>query len=97
MRAFKILFLILIFISPFILHVWKKNLVNSINIKISNLTREVQNLERNVTILESKWRRKSSPSYIEERAREELKMRYPEEGEIFTIKNYIFASNTNEK
>lgn len=97
MRAFKILFLILIFISPFILHVWKKNLVNAVNINISNLTREVQNLERNVAILDSKWRKRSSSSYIEKRAREELKMRYPEKGEIFKFEDFILKSGKNEE
>jgi len=96
MRALKILFLILIFISPFILHVWKKNMVNAINIKISNLTREVQNIERNVMMLDSKWREKVSSSYIEKRAQEKLKMRYPEKGEIFKIEYFGIESKENE-
>jgi len=90
MRAAKILFMILIFISPFILHVWKKNMVNALNIKISNLTGEVQNLERNVAILCSKWRRETSPGVIEGKAREILNMRYPKRGEMFTIEDFKF-------
>jgi cell division protein FtsB len=96
MRALKILFVILIFISPFILHVWKKNMVNAVNIKISNLTREVQNIERNVMLLDSKWRKKIRSDYIEEKAREKLKMRYPEKGEIIKIENFGFESKENE-
>jgi hypothetical protein len=96
MRALKILFVILIFISPFILHVWKKNMVNAINIKISNLTREIQNIERNVMILDSKWREKVKSGYIEEEARERLKMRYPEKGEIIKIENFGARSKENE-
>ncbi len=90
MRAVKILFVILIFISPFILHVWKKNMVNALNIKISNLTGEVQNLERSVAILSSKWRRETNPSVIEGKARKILNMRYPKRGEMFTIKDLNF-------
>lgn len=96
MRALKILLVILIFISPFILHVWKKNMVNAINIKISNLTREIQNIERNVMILDSKWREKVRSGYIEEKARESLKMRYPEKGEIIKIENFGARSKENE-
>jgi len=82
--------MILIFISPFILHVWKKNMVNALNIKISNLTGEVQNLERNVAILNSKWRREASPGVIEGKARKILNMRYPKRGEMFTIEDFNF-------
>ncbi len=88
MRAVKILLIILIFISPFILHVWKKNMVNSFNIKISNLTTEVQNLERKVLLLVSKWREESSHGVIEEKAREKLNMRYPKREEIFKIEKF---------
>jgi hypothetical protein len=90
MRAVKILFVILIFISPFILHVWKKNMINALNIKISNLTTEVQNLERSVSILCSKWRKETSPGVIEGKAREILNMRYPKRGEMFTIEDFNF-------
>ena len=96
MRALKILFLILLFISPFILHVWKKNMVNAINIKISNLTREVQNIERNVMILDSKWREKVGSGYIEEEAGKRLKMRYPEKGEMLKIEYFGIQSKENE-
>jgi hypothetical protein len=82
--------MILVFISPFILHVWKKNMVNALNIKISNLTTEVQNLERNVAVLYSKWRRETSQSAIEKKAQEVLNMRYPKKGEMFTIENSNF-------
>ncbi len=90
MRAVKILFVILIFISPFILHVWKKNMINALNIKISNLTTEVQNLERSVAILCSKWRKETSPGVVEGKAREILNMRYPKRGEMFTIEDFNF-------
>lgn len=71
-------------------------MVNAINIKISNLTGEVQNIERNVTILDSKWREKVGSGYIEEKAREKLKMRYPEKGEIFRIEYFGARSRENE-
>ena len=90
MRTVKILFMILIFISPFILHVWKKNMVNALNIKISNLTGEVQNLERSVMLLSAKWRNESSFNIIEKKAKEILKMRYPKRDEIFNIQNFDF-------
>jgi len=90
MRAVKILFIILIFISPFILHVWKKNVVNALNIKISNLTTEVQNLERGVMSLSSKWRSESSCVVIEKKAKEILKMKYPGRDEIFKIQDSDF-------
>ena len=89
-RTAKILFMILIFISPFILHVWKKNVVNALNIKISNLTVEVQNLERNVALLYSKWRRANGHIIIEKKAREILNMRYPKRGEMFKIEDFNF-------
>jgi hypothetical protein len=90
MRTVKILFIILIFISPFILHVWKKNVVNALNIKISNLTTEVQNLERGVMLLSTKWRDGSSCNIIEKKAKEILKMRYPKRDEIFKIQDFDF-------
>lgn len=90
MRTAKILFIILLFISPFILHVWKKNMVNALNIKISNLTTEVQNLERNVTLLFSRWRGETNHSIIEEKAGEILNMRYPKRNEIFKIEDFNF-------
>jgi hypothetical protein len=89
-RTLKILFIILLFISPFILHVWKKNMVNALNIKISKLTTEVQNIERNVSVLFSKWRKESSHHIIEGKAREILNMRYPERNEIFKIEDFSF-------
>jgi hypothetical protein len=90
MRTVKILFIILIFISPFILHVWKKNVVNALNIKISNLTTEVQNLERSVVLLSAKWRDESSFNVIEKKAKEMLKMKYPKRDEIFKIQDFDF-------
>lgn len=87
MRTLKILLVILLFVSPFILHVWKKNMVNALNIKISNLTTEVQNLERNVVVLISKWRKETSYGIIEKKAREILKMRYPKRGEMLKIED----------
>jgi len=89
MRTVKILFIILLFISPFILHVWKKNMVNSLNIKISDLTTEVRNLERKVMLLSSKWREESSHGLIEKKAKEILKMRYPKKGEMLKIRDFI--------
>jgi len=71
-------------------------MVNALNIKISNLTREVQNIERGVMILDSKWRRKSGAGFIEERARRLLKMRYPERGEILKVKDFILMGKKNE-
>jgi len=79
----------LLFISPFILHVWKKNMVNSLNIKISDLTTEVRNLERKVMLLSSKWREESSHGLIEKKAKEILKMRYPKKGEMLKIRDFI--------
>ncbi len=90
MRTVKILFIILIFVFPFILHVWKKNMVNALNIKISNLTTEVQNLERSVMLLSAKWRNEASFNVIEKKAKEILKMRYPERDEIFKIQDFDF-------
>jgi hypothetical protein len=72
-------------------------MVNALNIKISNLTGEVQNLERNVMVLGSKWRRESSPGVIEKRAKQVLNMRYPERGEIFKLENFNIMGNKNEK
>jgi hypothetical protein len=97
MKTLKILISILVLISPFIFHVWKKNMVNALNIKISNLTGEVQNLERRVMVLGSKWRRESSPGFIERRAKQILNMRYPERGEIFKIENFNIMGNKDEK
>jgi cell division protein FtsB len=65
-------------------------MVNALNIKISNLTTEVQNLERNVAILCSKWRRETSHAIIEEKAREILGMRYSKRGEMFKIEDFSF-------
>jgi hypothetical protein len=90
MRTVKILFMILIFVSPFILHVWKKNVVNALNIKISNLTTEVQNLERVAMLLSAKWRNESSYNIIEKKAKQILKMRYPKRDEIFKMQDVDF-------
>jgi cell division protein FtsL len=90
MRTAKILFMILIFVSPFILHVWKKNMVNALNIKISSLTTEVQNLDRKVAVLCSKWRSEAGHSVIERKARKILNMRYPKRDEIFAIEDFNF-------
>ena len=65
-------------------------MVNALNIKISKLTTEVQNLERNVSVLFSKWRKESSHHIIEGKAREILNMRYPERNEIFKIEDFNF-------
>ncbi len=97
MKTLRTLILILILILPFLFHVLKKNMVNSLNIKISNLTGEVQNIERNVMVLSSKWRRESSPGFVEKRAKEILNMRYPEKGEIFKIEDFNIMGNKNEK
>lgn len=58
-------------------------MVNALNIRIAELTIEVQNLERNVMEMQSKWREMTGCSYIEKRARKILGMRYPERSEIF--------------
>ncbi len=65
-------------------------MVNALNIKISNLTTEVQNLERNVAVLFSKWRKESSHRIIEAKAGEILNMRYPKRNEIFKIEDFNF-------
>ena len=65
-------------------------MVNALNIKISNLTTEVQNLERNVALLFSKWRRETSYGIIEEKAREILNMRYPNKNEMFKLEGFNF-------
>ncbi len=65
-------------------------MVNALNIKISNLTTEVQNLERNVSILFSKWRRETSYGIIEEKAGKILNMRYPNKNEMFKIEDFNF-------
>lgn len=70
-------------------------MVNALNIKISNLTREIQNLERGVMLLDSKWRVEISSSSIEEKAREILGMRYPERREIFKIENFNIMDGKN--
>jgi hypothetical protein len=72
-------------------------MVNALNIKISNLTGEVQNLERNVMVLGSKWRKESSSGVIEKRASQILNMRYPERGEVFKIENFCIVGKINEK
>jgi cell division protein FtsB len=90
MKTARILLMIFLLISPFILHVWKKNMVNALNIKISNLTAEVQNLERNVAILFSKWRKETSYGIVEEKARKILNMKYPDKNEMFKIENFNF-------
>jgi len=65
-------------------------MVNALNIKISSLTTEVQNLERNVAVLYSKWRRETSHRIIEEKAQQILNMRYPKRNEIFKIEDFKF-------
>lgn len=97
MRTLKILFVIFVFISPFILHVWKKNIVNAINIRISNLTRDVYNIERNVMMLRSKWRKEAALGSIEKKAKKTLKMRYPEKREILKIEKFKAMKRRNEK
>jgi hypothetical protein len=82
--------MIFLFVFPFILHVWKKNMVNALNIKISNLTTEVQNLERNAAMLLSKWRKETGYGIVEEKARGILKMRYPNKNEMFKIEDFNF-------
>ena len=47
-------------------------------------------------ILDSKWREKVRSGYIEKEARERLKMRYPEKGEIIKIENFGVRSKENE-
>ncbi len=72
-------------------------MVNALNIKISNLTGEIQNLERSVMLLDSKWRIEISSSSIEKRAKEILGMRYPERGEIFKIEDFNIMDGENER
>jgi hypothetical protein len=65
-------------------------MVNALNIKISNLTTEVQSLERNVALLFSKWRRETNHRIIEGKAAGILNMRYPNRDEIFKIEDFNF-------
>ncbi|MEO0292726.1 MAG: hypothetical protein ABIN61_00690 [candidate division WOR-3 bacterium] len=88
MKIIKLLILILFLVSPFIFHIFKKNLINSLNIKISKLTTEVQNLERSVMFLESMWREETHPEAIEKKAQNILNMKYPEKGEVLKIEDF---------
>lgn len=85
MRILKLLAIILLVISPFLLHIWRKNMVNMLNIRIETLGKEVS-IERNKVVkLYSRYREATSVSVIEKRAREELNMRYPRRKEVINL------------
>lgn len=87
MRILRLLSIILIIISPFILHIWRKNLVNNLNIRIELLKKEVSVIWNNVVKLRAKFCEKTSVPVIEKRAIEELNMKYPQEREIIKLKD----------
>jgi len=82
MRMLKLLTIILLLISPLLLHIWRKNLLNNLNIRIENLRREVSTEWNNVVRRRAKYIEATSVPVIERRASEELNMRYPKRGEI---------------
>lgn len=87
MRMLRLLAIILIIISPFLLHIWRKNTVNNLNIRIETLRKEVGIMWNEVVKLRAKYREATSIPVIENRARHELNMRYPRKREMIKLED----------
>ncbi len=86
MRILKLLAIILIIISPFLLHIWRKNVVINLNLRVEALKKEIGIEWNKVVRLRSRYREATSVPMIEKRAREELNMRYPRKREIIDLR-----------
>jgi len=87
MRMLRLLAIILIIISPFLLHIWRKNTVNNLNIRIEPLRKEASIMWNEVVKLRAKYREATSIPVIENRARDELNMRYPRKREMIKLED----------
>ena len=87
MRILRLLAIILIVISPFLLHIWRKNTVNNLNIRIEPLRKEAGIMWNEVVKLRAKYREATSIPVIENRARDELNMRYPRKREMIKLED----------
>ncbi|MCK4321875.1 hypothetical protein KAX08_05100 [candidate division WOR-3 bacterium] len=87
MRILRLLAIILIIISPFLLHIWRKNTVNNLNIRIEPLRKEASIMWNELVKLRAKYREATSIPVIENRARDELNMRYPREREMIKLED----------
>jgi len=87
MRMLRLLAIILIIISPFLLHIWRKNTVNNLNIRIEPLRKEASIMWNELVELRAKYRKATSIPVIENRARDELNMRYPRKREMIKLED----------
>jgi hypothetical protein len=87
MRMLRLLAIILIIISPFLLHIWRKNTVNNLNIRIEILRKEASIMWNELVKLRAKYREATSIPVIENRARDELNMRYPRKREMIKLED----------
>lgn len=87
MRILRLLAIILIIISPFLLHIWRKNTVNNLNIRIETLRKEASIMWNELVKLRAKYREATSIPAIENRARDELNMRYPRKREMIKLED----------
>ncbi len=87
MRMLRLLAIILIIISPFLLHIWRKNTVNNLNIRIEILRKEASIMWNELVKLRAKYREATSIPVIENRASDELNMRYPRKREIIKLED----------
>ncbi|TET99203.1 MAG: hypothetical protein E3J23_05335 [Candidatus Stahlbacteria bacterium] len=83
----RLLAIILIIISPFLLHIWRKNTVNNLNIRIEILRKEASIMWNELVKLRAKYREATSIPVIENRASDELNMRYPRKREIIKLED----------
>ncbi|MCK4571775.1 hypothetical protein KAT89_02490 [candidate division WOR-3 bacterium] len=83
----RLLAIILIIISPFLLHIWRKNTVNNLNIRIEILRKEASIMWNELVKLRAKYREATSIPVIENRARDELNMRYPRKREMIKLED----------
>lgn len=87
MRILRLFAIILIIISPFLLHIWRKNTINNLNIRIETLRKEASIMWNEVVKLRAKYREATSIPVIENRARDELNMRYPRKREMIKLED----------
>lgn len=87
MRMLRLLAIILIIISPFLLHIWRKNTVNNLNIRIEILRKEASIMWNELVKLRAKYREATSIPVIENRAGDELNMRYPRKREMIKLED----------
>ena len=88
MRILRLLAIILIIISPFLLHIWRKNTVNNLNIRIETLRKEAGIMWNEVVKFRAKYREATSIPVVENRARDELNMRYPRKREMIKLEDF---------